>query len=593
MYGVGDLEAHLSVVCQGEKPHHLQDAGVQSLDRSQPYASLQLVDGRCRFSRLRLVGTTSTFGGRLFHFVVSIVRRDGDNITAIASVISTAFAVYSRKNADKKRKIVDREAMMAGRWSEGYSFVPFDPKELDRKFIKKAVNSEGVMVEKEITNSWEGLLAYFQAPNIRFKIRHPLFLAIRFSNVLIILRDSLRFPQESEEALRSFICSCGFPLNCKRDPAVKIGHGEFLPPWLIAFRNSAMKDCSPEILQKLSDLMKVVKGPALGFVPDDSLLPQRYSPTFDVGSLGQLYTKLYAIEFASNCDDKSNGNTESSAMAKRPKTKSEPMDADPVIGYHPCGTPIYAPDGSRVKSTVSHAGESSSSSRGPSQQMRTSFESYFISLHGELRMLLEKVVELVSQCVTDPLKADKETLRKAYEDFTEALSVHAYVEEQVMFKKLADRVPRVTESYSVDHWLEKGKMDEIANIMQEMEPQKIAELFLKISELAAVHKVHMDKEEYHLLPYFLDHFSDEEIIEMIRQSQETFHQYFASSNKPAQRRISLMNPRHQKAIERAMEAAGIALQPEDSTVDPPETINDRYFKENNDEVLQLIDEMYR
>eukprot|EP00178_Gracilaria_changii_P007186 TRINITY_DN22_c0_g1_i1.p2 TRINITY_DN22_c0_g1~~TRINITY_DN22_c0_g1_i1.p2 ORF type:complete len:696 (-),score=84.99 TRINITY_DN22_c0_g1_i1:7759-9846(-) len=593
LYGVGDLEAHLSVVCQGEKPHQLQDAGVQSLDRSQPYASLQLVDGRCRFSRLRLVGTTSTFGGRLFHFVVSIVRRERENITAIASVISTAFAVYSRKNADKKRKVVDREAMMSGRWSEGYSFIPFDPKELDRKFIKKAVNTEGVMVEKEITNSWEGLLAYFQAPNIRFKIRHPLFLAIRFSSVLVILRDSLRFPQESEEALRSFICSCGFPLNCKRDPAVKIGHGEFLPPWLIAFRNSAMSDCSHEILQKLSDLMKVVKGPALGFVPDDSLLPQRYSPTFDVTSLGQLYSKLYAIEFASSLKDKSNGNTQSSIITKKPKTKMEPMESDTVVGYHPCGTPIYAPESSRVKSSVSHAGDSSSSSRGPSQQMRTSFESYFISLHGELRMLLQKVVELVSQCVTDPQKADKETLRKAYEDFTEALSVHAYVEEQVMFKKLSDRFPRVTESYSVDHWLEKGKMDEIANIMRDMDPQKIADLFLKISELAAVHKVHMDKEEFHLLPYFLDHFSDEEIIDLIRQSQDTFNQYIANSRKTHDRRISLMNPRHQKAIEKAMEAAGINVQSDEHAVDPPEQISDRCFNENSDEVLALIDEMYR
>ncbi|KAI0565590.1 hemerythrin-like protein [Gracilaria domingensis] len=463
---------------------------------------------------------------------------------------------------------------MSGRWSEGYSFIPFDPKELDRKFIKKAVNSEGVMVEKEITNSWEGLLAYFQAPNIRFKIRHPLFLAIRFSNVLVILRDSLRFPQESEEALRSFICSCGFPLNCKRDPAVKIGHGEFLPPWLIAPYESC-------------------QGPALGFVPDDSLLPQRYSPTFDVASLGQLYSKLYAIEFASSLEEKSNGNTHSSIMTKKPKTKMEPVESDTVLGYHPCGTPIYAPESGRVRSTVSHAGESSSSSRGPSQQMRTSFESYFISLHGELRMLLQKVVELVSQCVTDPLKADKETLRKAYEDFTEALSVHAYVEEQVMFKKLSDRVPRVTESYSVDHWLEKGKMDEIANIMRDMDPQKIADLFLKISELAAVHKVHMDKEEFHLLPYFLDHFSDEEIIDLIRQSQETFHQYFANSRKGGDRRISLMNPRHKRAIQRAMEAAGIDFQPDENTVDPPEQINDRCFNENSDEVLALIDEMYR
>lgn len=596
--GIGDLEAHLSVVCQGERPHQLEDAGIQSLDRSQPFATLQLVDARCRFSRLRLVGTTSTFGGRLFHFVVSVVRRDGDRVTALASVISTAFAVYSRKNADKKRKAVDREAMMAGRWSEGYSFLPFEPKELDRKFIKKATNSEGILVEKEITNSWEGLLAYFQAPNIRFKIRHPLFLAIRFSKVLVILRDALRFPQESEEALRSFICSCGFPLNCKRDPAVKIGHGEFLPPWLIAFRKAAMGECSSSVIQKLADLMKVVKGPALGFVPDDSLLPQRYSPTFDVTSLGHLYTKLYAIEFAGgNCDENGRAGHEeddedaqmSSSDAKRAKTKSEPEDTENIVGFHPCGTPIFA------NGTQPHEGidtpplgeTSSASSRGiTSPEMRSSFESYFIALHGELRMLLHKVVEHVSQCVTNPGKCEAESLRKAYNDFTEALSVHAYVEEHVLFKKLSDRVPRVTESYYVDHMMEKGKMDEISNIMKDMEPKKIAELFLKVSELSAVHNVHMQKEEYHLLPYFLQNFDDAEISDLIRQCQTTIN----SLVKKPKERISLLNPRHQNAIERAKAAAGLQTSEEES--EPPENINEPEYFGEGDDVIALIDQIY-
>lgn len=603
LQGIGDLEAHLSVVCQGERPHQLEEAGIQSLDRSQPFASLQLVDGRCRFSRLRLVGTTSTFGGRLFHFVASIVRRDGDSITALASVISTAFAVYSRKNADKKRKTVDREAMMSGRWSEGYSFVPFEPKELDRTFIKKATNAEGVLVEKEITNSWEGLLAYFQAPNIRFKIRHPLFLAIRFSKVLVILRDSLRFPQESEEALRSFICSCGFPLNCKRDAAVRIGHGEFLPPWLIAFRKAAMSQCSPSVIQKLADLMKVVKGPALGFVPDDSLLPQRYSPTFDVESLAELYTKLYAIEFAggncdedNDCDDDDEGGQVLSSDAKRAKTKSEPQSLEDVIGFHPSGDPIYAYEApssyeNRNENGTGTNGDSSSySSRVvTSPEMRSSFESYFIALHGELRMLLHKVVEQVSQCVTNPEKCEAENLRKAYHDFTEALSVHAYVEEHVLFKKLSDRVPRVTESYYVDHMMEKGKMDEIANIMRTMEPKKIAELFLKVSELSAVHTVHMEKEEYHLLPYFLRNFDDAEISELIRQCQSTINS-LVNKPKDTKETINLLNPRHQNAIERAKLAAGLPLS-EEST-DAPENINEPSYFAENDDVIALIDEMY-
>lgn len=588
LHGIADLEAHLFVVCQADRPHYLEDAGIQSIDRTTPHASLQLVDGRCRFSRLRLVATTSTFGGRLFHFVVSIVKRQNDSVTSLASVISTAFAVYSRKNADKKRKVVDRDALMSGRWSEGYSFVPFPPKELERKFIKKTTNAKGVLVEEEITNTWEGLLAYFQAPNIRFKIRHPLFLAIRFSNVLVILRDSLRFPLESEDALRSFICSCGFPLNCKRDPAVMIGHGEFLPPWLIAFRKTAMEDCKADTIQKLADLMKVVKGPALGFVPDDSLLPQRYSHTFDVDRLGKLYAKLYAIEFAGGVEgvadsDENMGFGEgNSECPKRVKTKSDSAGSDVSLGVHSNEAQHFhgedATEMDTLREKVTDV-DSSSSLQRQSEVMRTSFQSYFIALHRELRMLLQKVVELVSQCVARPNATVVDNLRKAYGDFTEALSVHAYMEDQVLFKRLSDRVPNVTESYTVDHAIEKGRMDEISNIMRNVEPKRITDLFLKISELAALHNNHMDKEEHHLLPYFLNNFDDKEIIELIRQCQSTVDEMHVQQEKGKQEtgtKINLQNPRHQNAIERAMLAAGEGEVDNDS-VEPPDNIHEFEF----------------
>lgn len=525
--------------------------------------------------------------------MVSIVRREGDTVTALASVISTAFAVYSRKNADKKRKTVDREAMMSGRWSEGYSFVPFEPKELDRTFIKKATNTDGILVEEEITNSWEGLLAYFQAPNIRFKIRHPLFLAIRFSNVLVILRDALRFPQENEEALRSFICSCGFPLNCVRDPAVKIGHGEFLPPWLIAFRSASLNECSPPVLQKLAELMKVVKGPALGFVPDDSLLPQRYSETFDVTSLGNLYTKLYAYEFAkgdcpgpeheSDVGNSMNSNGHSS-NTKRPKTKDEPLDTDAHGDYPVCSTSNY----NSASNVLSPEDNTSASSHEPSQAMRSAFQSYFISLHAELRMLLGKVVELASLCVTEPSPTHADNLRRVYEDFTEALSVHAYVEKHVLFKELAIRVPRITESYEVDHEMEQGKIEEISNIMKDVDPKKIAELFIKISELSVSHTIHMQKEEYHLLPYFLDNFNDEEITQLIGQTKSTISQLSSQRDN----RINLLNPRHQNAIERAKAAVGLPPS-EEHTEEPPEDINAHGNFTEGEDVIALIDEMYK
>lgn len=569
------LEARVHVVCPGRTGGVLEDAGVGASGVKGDIRA-GIVDGECRFSRLRLVGTTNTLGGRLFHIVVSLVNAAG---TCVASVISTAFAVYSRKNADKKRKAIDKTAMEEGRWSEGYSFVPFNPKELDKQFVKKITDGHGNLIEEIIDNSWQGLLSYFQAPNIRFKVRHPLFLAIRFSNVLCILRDSFRFPDESENALRSFICSCGFPLSCVTDPAVALGHGDFLPPWLIAFRSSAFDQCPPPVRHKLAELMSVVKGPALGFVPDDSLVPKRYFPTFDVKSLGQLYTQLHACEFATQPKQEPQSR-------KRAKSEDEPVPNQEASTFFPAQKPC-------AMATTEVVEEMSSSAFGPhatsaasnsdcttstAQEVRDRFQSYFISLHAELRMLLTKTVELATMCVANGTDAAVDNLRRAYHDFTEALSVHAHVEETVLFKELSARVPKLTESYVWDHHLEKGRLAEIENLFLNTDSKKIAELFMKIAELAAVHNTHMEKEESHLLPYFLNTFDDSEICRIIRNSDKT---------------INLLNPRHRNAIDRALIAVGREPQDDISDDAPEDADENLYFPElpQNDDVMALIDEM--
>lgn len=509
-YGV---EVRVAIVCAGASGNELTDAGIITTDKKSPDATLQLVDGQCRFTRLRLVGTSSTHGGRRFHILVSLVkdkeRKDGPR-RAIASLISTAFSVYSRKNADKKRKA--ESTRNTGRWSEGYDFAPFDPSEFNRVFVKKINDHQGHTTEEPIDNSWQGLLRYFQAPNIRFKCRHPLFLAVRFSNVLVILRDRFRWPDpSSEETLRSFICSCGFPIHCKRDDPVNIGHGEFLPPWLIALRKTSPEECPPAVVKKLRESLSVIKGPALGFVADHTFVPKRYTQTENVAELKALYTRLFELEFAAKRKADAATSPESNKRRRRLEHAMDPSKA----GY-------VGPDDDQDS-----ASEPSSLTNiptvvdgGAAWEVRQHFHGYFKSLHNELRMLLSKVVECASLIVTDSRPKHIQDLRHAYHDFTEALQVHAYIEENILFPELSKKVPHLTESYHYDHAQEHGRLSEIKSIMCYMRKQQFADLFLKISEFAALHTAHMDKEEKHLLPYFLKKFSDEEIMSLIDTSEE-------------------------------------------------------------------------
>jgi hypothetical protein len=57
---------------------------------------------------------------------------------------------------------------------------PFHPENLDKMFIKRE-NKKKNDVEIQILNEFEGLFNYLTAPNIRHKVKHPLFLCIKFS----------------------------------------------------------------------------------------------------------------------------------------------------------------------------------------------------------------------------------------------------------------------------------------------------------------------------------------------------------------------------------------------------------------------------
>jgi hypothetical protein len=63
---------------------------------------------------------------------------------------------------------------------------PFSTDQLEKEFIKRE-NKSRTEQEIEIKNDPEGFYNYLTAPNIRHKVKHPIFLAIRFSNCISIL----------------------------------------------------------------------------------------------------------------------------------------------------------------------------------------------------------------------------------------------------------------------------------------------------------------------------------------------------------------------------------------------------------------------
>lgn len=81
------------------------------------------------------------------------------------------------------------------------SFVePFLPENLEKIFIKRE-NKRKNDIEIQIFNDLEGLFNYLTAPNIRHKVKHPLFLAMKFSKCVKLYYNSQTVKTESLEDL--------------------------------------------------------------------------------------------------------------------------------------------------------------------------------------------------------------------------------------------------------------------------------------------------------------------------------------------------------------------------------------------------------
>ncbi|CAK57968.1 unnamed protein product (macronuclear) [Paramecium tetraurelia] len=128
----------------------------------------ELVDGKAFFSGVKFNSTTYNHQGHKFHLI--ILLKSANNI--ITALESPPIFVDSRKSARDEHR-------------QTQFIQPFEPKYLERNFCKKEKHFNDV-IEAPIENNENGLHNYLTAPNIRNKIKHPLFLALKFSKCMTI-----------------------------------------------------------------------------------------------------------------------------------------------------------------------------------------------------------------------------------------------------------------------------------------------------------------------------------------------------------------------------------------------------------------------
>jgi len=311
---------------------------------------------------------------------------------------------------------------------------------------------KGHTICERIDNSVAGLVNYFQAPNIRAKCRHPVFLLCKFSNVLSLARNANMFPNETkQEMFYSFLSDLGMSkYDCAQTDQKEVAENSSYPRWFIVLKES--KCLTEEAKRRISDNMSYIECRLIGFVSSPSLLPENYQLVENVVLLRQTYERCYS-SFLLTSDSKAVNSIEI-------QDKWDPVESfqweDVVSNIE--NVSYSSPDDSCNISVESYcsvdtlAGENNCKEWNENTFIETkAFLEHYFRIHQQIRQLLFQLLDGATQCMREPSSETVDKLQIVYRSFFRLLRAHAHAEDTIIFPQLAKKIPGITEAYHVSN----------------------------------------------------------------------------------------------------------------------------------------------
>eukprot|EP00871_Galdieria_phlegrea_P004718 jgi/Galph1/5247/GphlegSOOS_G3876.1 len=482
------------------KAWRLPDIRVNVVKFPSSTDSNTIVGGECCFSRLRLTSTSSSYGGRKFHIVVGLFSLSG---TCEAALISSSFSVYSRSQPEKTKKRTVTSGI-SGVSDEKLSAPSlFSPELFDKTFIRKFRAPGQATAHEIIDNSAIGLVHYFQATNIRHKCRNPLFLAIRFSSVLVFLRDATLLCEENEDAywnlLRAFgMCACNWSFNSKSSVSPSLSPSGS-PVWFLSMREN--QSISTETQKIIADNL------------ESASLENTYN-------LRRVYEKMFVME-----SQQMNVNYKTFPVKEQSATTYDSMleqreNLSDIEMYYKSSSPDsddlernYLEDPAESFLSIYNLPFADTTSINHETVARN-FQTWFQQLHKDLRHTLERMNQLASSLVMHPSESAFQNLKVVCERFLRSLRIHSFIEDHTLFFEISRRLPGIVEAYHLDHNMESDDLKTILDMVNSFNPSIAGDLFLRITGFSSQFQCHVEKEEEHLVPRLLNVMSGEELADL-------------------------------------------------------------------------------
>ncbi|KRX08142.1 hypothetical protein PPERSA_01687 [Pseudocohnilembus persalinus] len=261
---------------------HLIDIGLKGNDK------LSLETGNLTFQALKFTSTSYNNDGTKFNLVVAIIVQNENEAhpRIVEARISPPIFVDSRKSAR------DNPSQKEIKLSPFYELFP--PEAFSKQLVKRK-KKEAESIQEQISADIVGFTNYFTAPNIRNKIKHPFFLAYKFSECVSMYYNKDVFQTENinnivqktiEALLESGKEIAQQSKNKKTQSGIdKINTKAYVTLVLSCNTNNFMN-------KKVADLLGPVDNSIVNII-FDQFLPDKFVPIKDLEQLKKAYGNLY------------------------------------------------------------------------------------------------------------------------------------------------------------------------------------------------------------------------------------------------------------------------------------------------------------
>jgi len=244
---------------------------------------MELVDGKAVFQTLKFASTSYNNEGVKFHLLMCVYLQISEDTKPkiLKAVISPPIFVDSRKSVRENDKMSENKLALY--------VEPFYPDNFTRKFVKKETKKKE-SIEEEIQNSIDGLHSYLTAPNIRNKVKHPIFLCVRFSNCISLHFNPDLIREEDKENLVEFFQGILFEEIEKGQEPTDIRYQDSF--FILYINKNDLEDKIKK--KKILELLCPIKYRSLSVVFNKTEIPPNFTPIQDLRGLMEQYSKSYS-----------------------------------------------------------------------------------------------------------------------------------------------------------------------------------------------------------------------------------------------------------------------------------------------------------